>query len=49
VHVSDNTFIVTGMASLQNTSPVQTENENGKASTVQCKTDPVEVEEQISC
>jgi hypothetical protein len=35
------------MIDLQDTSPVQAENENGKASAVQCKTNPVEVKEQV--
>jgi hypothetical protein len=35
------------VASLQDTAPVQTEDENGKASTEKGKTDPIEVQEQI--
>lgn len=34
-------------SSLQDTAPVETENKDGKTATVQCETDPVEVEEQV--
>lgn len=49
MYVSDTMFIVAGIVDLQNTSPVQTKDENGKASTIQCKTNPVEVKEQVFC
>jgi hypothetical protein len=39
--------IVVGIINLQDTSPVQAENENGKTSAVQSKTNPVEVKEQV--
>lgn len=49
MHVSADTRTVTKIVNLQHASPVQTEDENGKSSAVQSETDPVEVNEQVSC
>lgn len=34
---------------VQYTSPVETEDEDGKTSAVECETNPIEVHEQVSC